>query len=97
MVGSGAHSDSGLSFICDGRGKDKEEMSQGLSSTLNEVNDTLESYERLTKIVIMNEVWSIENGLLTPSLKLKRAELEKRHLSQYGEWFSHSDSVVWQY
>ena len=79
-----------------GAAKEKGDLRDGLSTTLTEVNETLESYERLAKIVVMKDVWSIENGLLTPSLKLKRSELEKKHLSEYKRWFSHADSVIWQ-
>ena len=36
------------------------------------------SYARVTKVWLTLEPWSIEDGLITPTMKLKRAELERR-------------------
>jgi long-chain acyl-CoA synthetase len=44
----------------------------------------------------MKEGWSIENGLLTPSLKLKRTELEKKHADKYKEWYDQAGLVLWE-
>ena len=79
-----------------GAAKEKQALSESLSTTLVDVNETLESYERLAKMVIMKDSWSIESGLLTPSLKLKRTELEKKHLPDYKGWFAHPDLLIWQ-
>jgi long-chain acyl-CoA synthetase len=79
-----------------GMAKSREEVKQSILSTMEIVNQTLESYERVEKIVIMQEVWSIDNGLLTPSLKLKRAELEKKHHLNYAQWYKQPEPVIWQ-
>jgi long-chain acyl-CoA synthetase len=76
-------------------GKARQEIAESLESTLKNVNKTLESYERLEKIIVMKETWSIDNGMLTPSLKLKRTELEKKHLPKYPVWYKHEEVVVW--
>jgi long-chain acyl-CoA synthetase len=79
-----------------GLAKSKEELKQSLSETMDTVNRTLESYERLEKIIVMRDTWTIDNGMLTPSLKLKRTELEKKHLSEYNRWFTQPDIILWQ-
>lgn len=97
VVGVGLPQPIGLVVLSTiGAAKAKGELREGLSATLADVNETLESYERLAKIVVMKETWSIENGFLTPSLKLKRTELEKKHLSDYKGWFAHADLVIWE-
>jgi long-chain acyl-CoA synthetase len=35
----------------------------------------------------MKSDWTIENGLMTPSMKIKRNEVEKIHLPKYPAWF----------
>jgi long-chain acyl-CoA synthetase len=60
------------------------------------VNSDLESYEQLEKAVIIKEPWTIENGLMTPSLKVKRNEIEKIFLSRYPQWYKQKDTVVWE-
>ena len=39
----------------------------------------LAKYERVRKITLLPEVFSVENGLMTPTLKIKRKEVEKRY------------------
>jgi len=56
-----------------------EEIEKSLSSTLDDVNHTLESHEKLARIVIVNDEWTIENDLLTPTMKIKRGLLEEKY------------------
>lgn len=74
--------------------KSREELSTGLQQTLDEVNKTLESYEKLKAVVVISSDWTIENGLITPSLKVKRNEIEKIYLSKYPYWYSLNTKVV---
>ena len=55
------------------------EVEQSLSATLNSVNATLESHEKMSHILIASEPWTIENDLLTPTLKVKRDKLEEKY------------------
>lgn len=80
-----------------GRSKAKEDLIQSLTSMLGEVNTSLESYEKLEKAVVMKSEWSIENGLMTPSMKVKRNEVEKIHLPKYPAWYHRQEgAVVWE-
>lgn len=79
-----------------GKTKSREQLTTSLSDTLNEVNQELESYERLQAAVVMKHDWTIENGLMTPSLKVKRTEVEKIHLPKYPHWYGLGRKVVWE-
>jgi long-chain acyl-CoA synthetase len=52
------------------KAKQQEEVVSGIRKTLEAVNPQLETYEQIEKAVILKEGWTIENGMLTPSLKL---------------------------
>jgi len=54
--------------------KSKEEIRKSLSASLKEVSATVEDYEKLKKAVVMKEEWTIVNGMMTPTLKIKRNE-----------------------
>ena len=41
-----------------------------------------ESHEKVDAIVITDEVWSVENDILTPTLKIKRHILESRYIER---------------
>ncbi len=57
---------------------------QRLEETLAEVNRQLESHQRLDAVIVASQPWSVENELLTPTMKLKRDRIEQR-FSQYLE------------
>ena len=40
-------------------------------------------YARIRKIVLLGDLWSTGNGLLTPTLKFKRARVLEHHLKEY--------------
>jgi len=46
-------------------------------------------------LVIANEAWSIENGFLTPTMKIKRNRIESAVESQVPSWYEKSGSVFW--
>ncbi|HCW06190.1 MAG TPA: AMP-dependent synthetase, partial [Cytophagales bacterium] len=79
-----------------GKLKSREQLIKSLSSTIIEVNNTVEDYEKLKKAVIMKDEWTIANGLMTPTLKTKRNEIEKIHLPKYPQWYAMEGVVVWE-
>jgi long-chain acyl-CoA synthetase len=74
----------------------KEELISTLSALLSTINPNLEKYEMLEKIVIMKDTWTIANGLITPTLKVKRNEIEKIHLPKYPSWYDEKEVIVWE-
>ena len=65
-----------------------------LSASLLALNPLLEKFERLEKVVVIKEHWTVENGLITPSLKIKRSLVEKKLCSFYSSWFQHPEKVL---
>ncbi len=83
-----------LTLSEEGKKRTDEEVNAELTSLLNEVNPSLEHFERLEKMVILKNDWTVENGLMTPTLKVKRNELEKIYLPHYPEWYHRKGKVV---
>ena len=73
-----------------------KEIEQTLIETLLATNAELEKHERIQKLVIMKEDWTLENGLLTPTLKIKRNPIENKYQAQYEGWYNHASVVVEQ-
>jgi long-chain acyl-CoA synthetase len=48
-------------------------------SIVKKVNADLQDHERLKKVGVMPEEWSIEGGELTPSMKLKRRVILEKY------------------
>lgn len=76
--------------------KTPEQVFDSLSNTISEVIKDLVSYEKLKKAIIVREPWSIENGILTPTLKIKRNVLEKLYVDRLEEWYHHPETIIWE-
>jgi long-chain acyl-CoA synthetase len=79
-----------------GRSMPKSELVSSLKSTMQRVNNLFEKHERLAKVVVMKEDWNVENGLTTPTLKVKRIQIEKIHKPFYQDWFNNSEDVIFE-
>lgn len=66
-----------------------------LGALLERVNGAIAEYERLQMLVIVKEPWSIENGTLTPTMKIKRAAVEKTSEARLDGWYAAKGSVIW--
>ena len=79
-----------------GKASDRKNIAESLLTTVSEVNPKLEKHERVEKIIVMKEDWSVENGLATPTLKIKRKNVEKIHQPYYKAWFDMDDKVIFE-
>jgi long-chain acyl-CoA synthetase len=66
-----------------------------LDALLKKVNAGLVEYERLAMIVVVRQPWSVENGMLTPTLKIKRARIEAAVAPNVDAWYALKRSVLW--
>lgn len=78
-----------------GKNRPKEDVVSSLSKTLSVVNPKFEAHEHVKKIVVLEQEWTIENNLLTPSMKIKRNEVEKQHKSSYIKWYEDAQQIIW--
>ena len=65
-----------------------------LAAIREEVNATLDHHEQLQAIVIAAEPWTVENALLTPTMKLKRNAIEEKYAPQVPEWYRSGKAVI---
>ena len=66
-----------------------------LGEWLTQVNTGLSGYEQLQLFVIVSDPWSIENGMLTPTMKLKRARIEANVADKLEGWYGQKKPVLW--
>ena len=79
-----------------GKSKNESEFDQSILATVDSLNPALEPYEKIAKVIIMKEDWSVDNGLLTPTLKVKRNRVEAIHMPMYPEWFQSDERIVYE-
>lgn len=66
-----------------------------LEQLLGNLNRGLADYEKLRMIVVARESWSIENGFLTPTMKIRRARIEAAIAPQVEGWYASDAKVQW--
>ncbi len=72
-----------------------EALTRSLEAHLERTNATLDPHERLEKVVVTRDTWTIENGLLTPTMKVKRAAIEARYAARVEGWYGAGPRVLW--
>ena len=73
----------------------RAELESKLLAELDTVNTQLEHHEQLRFIVISEQPWTIDNELLTPTLKVRRATLEQRLSPRFAAWEASQQKVIW--
>lgn len=55
------------------------ELRRQLVDTLDSVNGELEAHQKISHVIVIRERWTVDNELLTPTLKIRRPQIEKRY------------------
>ena len=79
-----------------GRKLEKTELINKLENKLESVNSQLFNYLRVSTIVICKDEWTPQNEILTPTMKIKRGNVDKRYMSKYDVWHHSADRVIWE-
>lgn len=79
-----------------GRKLAQNELVENLKQHLEALNPTLKSYEKIKKIVLLKDLWTVENNKMTPTMKIKRNVIEKEFESKYEQWYEESETVIFE-
>ena len=74
----------------------REMVEAALRMSLEAVNMGLSSFERLKSLIVLREPWSVENGILTPTMKIRRDVLARRYESLLNDWYQREESIIWE-
>lgn len=74
----------------------RDELESALFSAMHSINSILETHERIFKVIVTREPWTIENGLLTPTFKVRRNEVEKRYDTLLHGTIRQRHAVIWE-
>jgi long-subunit acyl-CoA synthetase (AMP-forming) len=79
-----------------GKKLSKEELINELEKKLETVNSEIFNYLRVSTIVICKNEWTPQNEILTPTMKIKRGNVDKMYMSEYNNWHNSSDKIIWE-
>jgi len=73
---------------------DKESTEKKLLQTLKIINETLEKHEKLSHLILVKEEWTVENEMMTPTLKLRRQQIEDLYLPKLQQ-LDKKKAIIW--
>jgi long-chain acyl-CoA synthetase len=73
----------------------KSQLGEDFSAHLKRINSTLDPHERLDCLVLTTLHWTVESGLLTPTMKARRPRIEALYAVSVPAWTSAQSQVVW--
>ncbi len=79
-----------------GKNTSKEAISKMLTDRLNEVNSDLVNYKKISTLIIVNDEWTQQNGIVGPTQKLKRGAIEDKYSQNYLNWHNSSEQVIFE-
>ena len=74
----------------------KDELIEKLENKLSSVNSKLFNYLRVSTIVICKDEWTPQNEILTPTMKIKRGNVDKMYMDKYDEWHHSDKKIIWE-
>jgi long-chain acyl-CoA synthetase len=74
-------SEQGVSLTPDTKLSQVDALRKLVAQAVDRANSELSSYETIKRYTILDEDFTIENGLLTPTLKMKRKSIRAQHLA----------------
>ena len=78
-----------------GAAADTAEVERSVWQTVDELNQRRAQHERISTVIIHRAPWSVENDLLTPTLKVRRGMIDERFGEEFPDWYSSKENVIW--
>lgn len=79
-----------------GKTATRQEVEQSLALAVSAINKDLVNYERIYNVVVVKEEWSTDNGILTPTMKIKRPKIEEHYSDKLQKWYDQKETVIWE-
>jgi len=73
----------------------RAELEASLGEHLAAINPTFDPHEQLDALILVTEPWSVDNGFITPTLKVKRNRIEEVYAAKYAAWADSRKKVIW--
>jgi len=76
---------------------ERQAMEVSLTAHLDTINARLDPHEQLDCLVVVSEPWTVDNGFITPTFKVKRNRIEEVYGGQFERWAGQHQRVVWHH
>lgn len=74
----------------------KSEIESHLEQLRVETNQCLEAHEKIAFFMVVKELWSMDNDMLTPTMKIKRSKIEAKYQDHLAHWYAQGKTIIWE-
>lgn len=97
VAGAGLPQPIALIVLSDiGKNMERQLLIESLEATLKRVNPSFKNYEAIKQAIVVKDGWTVDNNMLTPTMKIKRNVVEAHYKAQMEEWAELNGAVFFE-
>lgn len=73
----------------------KAQIESEMTQLLSDVNAQVEHHEHMQFFALITEEWTIESGMLTPTMKIRRTAVEDAYKDRFDGWYESGKKIIW--
>ncbi|MFX1680563.1 AMP-binding protein [Mitsuaria sp. CC2] len=75
--------------------RDRAALEKELAEHLEKVNARLDPHEQLECLIVTATPWTVDNGLITPTFKVRRNRVDEVYGPRLEKWIAQRRKVIW--
>ena len=79
-----------------GKNMERQALIESIETTIKRVNPSFKNYEAIKQAIVVKGGWTVENNMLTPTMKIKRNVVEANYKNQMESWCELNESVIFE-
>lgn len=97
VAGAGLPQPVALIVLSDmGKNMERQLLIESLETTLKRINPSFKNYEAIKNAIVVKGGWTVENNMLTPTMKIKRNIVEAHYKAQMEQWAELNEAVIFE-
>ena len=80
-----------------GKNMERQALIESIDTTLKRVNPSFKNYEAIKQAIVVKGGWTVENNMLTPTMKIKRNVVEANYKAKMENWSELNESVIFEW
>ncbi len=77
-----------------GKRQTSDVLTESFETQIKKINDASPLYQHIRKLIVLNDDWTVDNGLLTPTLKIKRRKIDQKYGHLFEKWYNMKETVI---
>ena len=79
-----------------GKNMERQALIESIDTTVKRVNPSFKNYEAIKQAIVVKGGWTVENNMLTPTMKIKRNVVESNYKAKMDVWSELNESVIFE-